>query len=990
MITKNAGHGHENQLSAIRGPDLVGRRRELNTLTEVLVGPPVIVLIEGEAGIGKTRLVHEFLAAEVEELVHADRAVRALVANCPAFHEPQTLGPIVDAVRQAAGRRVDGLRLTGLAGALRPLFPEWAEDLPRSPEPLADPTASRHRIFRALAEVLSCLQVTLLVLEDAHWADEPTLEFLLFLATLRPGEVSLVVTYRPEDVPATSLVWQLSRLAGASANARMTLDPLDVDATARMVSSMIGDEPVSAEFAAFLHRHTDGVPFVIEESVRLLAERADLKVRRGRWSRHKIRDITVPPTVREAVLERAARLMPEARAVLRAAAVLADPADMQTLLAVSALSTAEFNDGLMEALGCRLVGENRDGFVQFRHVIAARAIYEEIPLPERRELHRRAGRVLEGKRPQPFARLNRHFREAGETAAWCQYGEEAAGLASATGDEATAAAVLHDLIVRAGLSPGDMARLTSKIPMPTLSGTGQLATLASALRSALDTGIALTDERASVRCQLGRVLTALGDWDAAHVELQQALPDLTYDPVALTRTLILLGWPLGTSLPAARHRRWLRRAVAVPEGAGAVDRLLMSANRTIALLLLGDSEGWIEAARLPTDAPTAQERLEVARGHVNLGEAAIAWGRYADAAQSVELGRRMADSHHYPWLKYSAAVDALKLDWLLGAWPGLAERARSLSEDLDVPQVLQLRAALVTELLKAASGPRAGTVEDLRRLIEETRRLTIAEYRIEPAALLGRIHLARAEIGDAVRVTDEPSELVVRRGIWIWATELAPTRVSALLAADRSDDAADFLRAFIEGWRNSNAPAPNAALVLSRALFTEAQGKHSRAAALFARAALAWDRLPRPHDASLARERQAGSLIASGQVGEGTALLSQVRQELIDLGAVNDAERVVSTLREYGVLAKRPQRGGWAPYGDQLSPRELDVARLVVAGHTNREIATALSRSPKTVATQLNSAMRKLAVSTRTALAVRVVEAGLVELGRQVPGTSQD
>jgi DNA-binding NarL/FixJ family response regulator len=107
-------------------------------------------------------------------------------------------------------------------------------------------------------------------------------------------------------------------------------------------------------------------------------------------------------------------------------------------------------------------------------------------------------------------------------------------------------------------------------------------------------------------------------------------------------------------------------------------------------------------------------------------------------------------------------------------------------------------------------------------------------------------------------------------------------------------------------------------------------------------------------------------------------VLTEVFRGLTAQGAVADADRVARLLRQRGVKAPRVWRGGRRGYGDRLSPRELEVVRLVVTGLTNREIAEALQRSPKTVDTQLNSAMRKLGVSSRTALAVNAVEAGLV------------
>ena len=393
-------------------PGFVGRDTELARLSEALARPPAVVLVEGEAGIGKTRLVRELFASP------SMRRRGSLVAACPPFRQPLTLGPVVDALRQTADD-VRGLRLSALAGALRPLFPEWAAGLPPAPEPLEDATAARHRLYRALAELLDQLKVPVLVVEDVHWADEATLEFLLFLAARQPQRVSLLITYRPEDVPDNSLLRRLSsRLSPGTSCERITLGPLDVAATAELVSSMLPGGHASGEFAKFLHAHTDGLPLAIEESVRLLRDRRDLRRRGGEWVRRHLDTLAVPPTVRDAVLERMGRLAAEAQVVLQAAAVLTDPSSEPVLLSVSGLSGDAGGRGLAGTLGCGLLIEdfpNGQGLICFRHALAARAVYEAMPARQRRELHTRAGRVLEdvvaprplAQRPGTSARLPR-------------------------------------------------------------------------------------------------------------------------------------------------------------------------------------------------------------------------------------------------------------------------------------------------------------------------------------------------------------------------------------------------------------------------------------------------------------------------------------------------------------------------------------------------------------------------------------------------------
>ena len=266
----------------------------------------------------------------------------------------------------------------------------------------------------ALAELLDRLGIGLLVVEDVYAADEATLEFLLFLACRRPRQVSLVITSCPEDVPPFSVL-----------------------------------------------------PLAVEESVRLMGERAYLVLRDGRWLRRDVEEIDVPPTVRDAVLERAERLTADGQAVLRAAAVLGAPVGEDVLAPVTGLPPGRLRAGLCEALGCGLLTEvilpNGSALVSFRHVLASRAVYESIPSPRRRMLHLRAGQALEGSFPPPVARLASHFRAVGDTGKWCRYAEQAADTALAAGDEATADDLLFDLITQASLPVCDMTRLTGKM-----------------------------------------------------------------------------------------------------------------------------------------------------------------------------------------------------------------------------------------------------------------------------------------------------------------------------------------------------------------------------------------------------------------------------------------------------------------------------------------------------------------------------------------------
>jgi DNA-binding CsgD family transcriptional regulator len=964
-VTERCGLGR----MVVLPPGLAGREQELAVLSSALNGPPAVVIVEGEAGIGKSRLVREFLASP------AGRARKVIVAACPPLRRPHTLGPVADALRAAVPDGVARLGLSALAGALRPLFPEWEDHLPPPPGAAEDSSAVRHRVFTALAELMARLDIRLLVAEDVHWADEATVEFLLTLASQHPRPIGLVVTCRPEDVPTGSLLPRLGRLAAGSDGLRIVLCPLDMPATTRLMSSMLAGEPVSPEFAAFVHEHTEGVPLAVEELVRLLAARGDVFRGEGGWVRHRVRDIRLPAAVRDAVLERAARLGPDAQAVLNATSVLAAPAGEATIAAVVDIPAQRARAGLCEALACGLLAEDGHGLVAFRHELAALAVYEAIPGPDRRAAHWRAGYALECCSSSPPARLVRHFREARDTSRWRRYGEQAADLALAAGDEAGAGMLLCDLIANAGPPPSEVTRLADKIVPWALRPGGELRDLAGALRALADSGNLAPREEAEVRVQLGWVLGVIQEHEASRAEMQRALPMLQAGSPHAIRALRVLGWPMGTTHPAREYLRWLRLATrTVPPDP--MEQLRLAVSRTTALLALGQQAGWAVAELIPSEPSEPRERAHVTAGHGNIGEAAMIWGHYREATKRLAHATELASRYEYPGLRADALAVRAHLDWFSGAWEGLAYRAAVLAEEKDLHVVSQRRLLLITGLLHGAQGDRAVAQARMRQVLDEARGHGAVDYLAEPAAGLARLALTDGDAETALRVTDEPAGIVSRKGTWVSATELAPARAEALLAAGRAGEAGELVAAFARGLHGRDAPAPKAGLALCRAILAETRGQHARAAPMFGRAAAAWEALPRPYEALLARERQARCLLAVDSAAAGVQLLGDTLQGLSDLGAVKDADRVARELREHGTPVAPTWRGGRRSYGGQLSPREREVVRLAAAGHTNREIAAALYRSPHTVSNQLRSAMRKLGVSSRALLAVPGVTLG--------------
>src|SRR5690606_9747631 len=166
-VTRRAGR-------RVVSPTLVGRATELDALLAAVTDPPAVVTVQGEAGIGKTRLVTEL----VQRPELAGR--RCGIGGCRDLREPLPLGPVVEAVRALVATPPDGL-LPAVTGVLHPLLPELSRWLPPEPPPLDDGPGERHRVFRALVALLAALGPAVMVLEDLHWADPQTVDFLDYL-----------------------------------------------------------------------------------------------------------------------------------------------------------------------------------------------------------------------------------------------------------------------------------------------------------------------------------------------------------------------------------------------------------------------------------------------------------------------------------------------------------------------------------------------------------------------------------------------------------------------------------------------------------------------------------------------------------------------------------------------------------------------------------------------------------------------------------------
>ncbi|MGI8413907.1 MAG: ATP-binding protein, partial [Solirubrobacteraceae bacterium] len=474
-------------------------------LCEALSTPSSLILVEGEAGIGKSRLVREAVCSPAVE------GRRVLRGCCHRLRDPFLLGPIVDALRRAGDEPLTG-PVTLLLGALRPLLPELAGMLPPELAPIGDVRAERHRVFRALRELFEVLGPTVCVLEDLHWADEGTLEFLDFLLSELPGALGLVLTYRAEDSRAVSPIRALaSRIHDGTLKLTVELSALAVQDVGRLACAMLGAEAISEEVARELHRWTAGNPLVLEEVIRMLRDQGQLVLDEGRLTSAPT-GIDVPPTIRGTVRERLDKLDRDGRVIAQAAAVLARPMDEDLLLRVAGLPRGPGSRALTNALSSGLLQEEPDGRFWFRHVLAAEAVQAEIPAPERRRLHLRAARSLEKcPEPRPLARLAYHFREAKLASSWTRYAEAAADAATSIGDDREAARLLLEVLSGPGLSRARRVENAVKLGAAALYSVSPRPAIDVLQRTLAEVQGLPGGVRGELRCSLARLQSHAGD-----------------------------------------------------------------------------------------------------------------------------------------------------------------------------------------------------------------------------------------------------------------------------------------------------------------------------------------------------------------------------------------------------------------------------------------------------------------------------------------------
>ncbi len=424
---------------------LVGRRRELEQLQRLWsdvrererprrADSGKVVLLAGDPGIGKTRLVSAIAQAAYDAgaLVLAGRSPEeALVPYQPFLEALRHYVLNVPSSQLRVSAREYGAELARLIPELR----RRAPDLP--PPVAAEPETERYRLFEAvvgLLDEMSALAPVLLVLDDLQWADRPTLLLLRHLARApNPARLLILGAYRATEATVNGFADAVAELRRERLVTTLDIRGLAEHETAELVHLQTGTMP-SRSFSRALHAETEGNPFFVEEIVRHLGEAG---VRTDTAGAHELQQFGLPEGVKDVIARRLGRLDAQAMDWLRVAAVIGRDVDEELLERVVSLSEDDFLNALDEALAAGLVVESprRPGVYSFSHALIRETLYDGMSAPRRARIHRRVGQALEERGTnRNLTALALHFTRAADA----QDAEKAIEYARRAGEQASA------------------------------------------------------------------------------------------------------------------------------------------------------------------------------------------------------------------------------------------------------------------------------------------------------------------------------------------------------------------------------------------------------------------------------------------------------------------------------------------------------------------------------------------------------------------------
>jgi predicted ATPase/DNA-binding NarL/FixJ family response regulator len=970
----------------------VGRVEELGRLLAVLErteqGKPATVLLAGDAGIGKTRLLDE-LRDQAQR-----RGYQVLVGG---GLEVGDVGlPYVAVVIALRGFAADAVNEELLAVAAKglPGLERLLPELAREPTAVSALGGGLDQLqlfdsIRALLVRLSEAAPVLVVLEDLHWVDRSTRDLLAFLTRTLHGSVALVASYR-SDAPyrrhsLSSLLAELARQPGME---RLELAPFGRAEVAEHLAAVRGRRLPGAAVDRIFTR-SEGNPFYAEE---LLAAGADQA------------QVRLPSTLADVLLARIEALSEPAQQLLRVAAVAGGRVSHQQLAEAAGRPESELEASLREALVARvLVADAATESYRFRHALLQEAVYGDLLPGERTRLHATYARLLAGSGPAAEVahhRLASHDL-AGALAALVRAAADAGAVsapAEAFGHLSQALRLWNLVPDPAAVAGVDRGKLLLRAAQ-TANGSGAFQRAVGLAREAVEAVDADAEplRAAVVYERLGRylldTLTMETDADEALDACRRAVQLVPADPPTRLRARVTTG--LAEALAAARRyqeaRRWCQEALAVAEKVGSRDD---EAHALDTLAVLEKQDGKLDTARgLLRDAcaraAAAGNRLVELGIHRTLGELELEALNLAAACAAFADAAALAEQCGLTWSRLGVETRMLRCiaHYTAGDWDEV-ERLAAAIDDRSPAAGGPAAAALYVEVGRG----RPAAAERIQRLA------ALGDDDLEVAYLAGGcgadlacwqgdLDRARALVRSTLAIVDRAGIPRALSGIW-------PAALGLAAEADRAGQA----RA------TGDQPGLAEARALGHQLLDRARASQRRAASIgrragpealawLARAEAEWTRLEGRSDP--ARWQAAVDGFSYGYVYEVARCQWRLAEALLGVG---DREQAAVAARAAYQTALRleaePLRKALAALARRarldlgvgvptqpslagLTPRELEVLRLLVEGRSNRQIAEQLFISGKTAGVHVTNILAKLGVHSRLEAAARARELGL-------------
>ena len=953
-------------------PVFVGRDAELAALTAALdaavAGDPAVVLLSGEAGVGKTRLVEE--AAERASAAGA----RVLAGSCIEMGgEGLPFGPLAHAFRSLM-RDASPEELDAYIGPARSELAQVLPDLDPDSAPGAGSigkggTARLLELVVGVIERVAADRPLMFVIEDLHWADRSTLDLVaLLVRALRANRVLIVVSFRTDELhrshPLRPLVTGWERVRAVQ---RIELGRLGRAEVAQQLEAILGAPP-SARLVDQVHERSEGNAFLVEEILGAVQGGADPD--------------QLPLSLRDVLLARVERLDPSTQRLLRIAAAAGRTVSDRLLAAVAGMEEAELDAALREAVEHHVlvVDETERGYV-FRHALTRDAIYGDTLPRERVRIHTAYGEALSadpalaGRNVAVAAALALHWRAAHDLPRALEASIEAAQLAAGY---APAEALGHlERALEIWPQVPDAAQRSGIDIVEALGRAGQSAYAAGALDRSLamfDEALAELDPDADperrallMEARAAAVLDS-GREPEARLELERAAALLPAEPPSDARAVVLTA--LASQLAVVGDFEGAlaaaEQAVAAATGRGAPRR------EAAARMMLGMALAYLEgdrglpeletALRLATEA---EDHATALRGHVNLSDALQTLGRSRESAEVAERGMELAARVGLTRSVYGVlvAINRAEAQFHLGQWDA---GHRVLTHAIDTGPASPFASEILDHRARIAA--LAGRYEDARadlqaahRLVPEPLGVQYSFARSFAAAEMSRALRDAAGAREDLRRALEYEVAPIARYSWqlVWlglrveaeASEPAPERVAALEGLSRELAAA--------------TPPALAYQALAAAESARVAGDDANWLAAIAATRTAGD----PYLLAYALLRHAEVACAAADRESASPAVQEAARLATALGAAPLLADITALARRARVRidgdAPEAEPAGTGIDAFGLTQREREVLELLAVGRSNPQIAAELFISRKTASVHVSNILGKLGVASR-------------------------